>query len=403
MRTLLAAIVLLLSRLFLGAQTPADHPTVFLIVMENHPWSTNANSEHPAIKGNKNAPYINGTLLPLGAHAEQQFAHIKDFTNSLPNYIWLECGQNLFNNNNTPNKSHVPKGTPHLTSLLDQAGIPWKTYQEGIDGKSCPVRDIDKGKYAVRHNPFMYFLDVTSNEAYCNEHVRPYSQLAADLRDNKVKGYNFIKPNLIHDMHDGTVKQGDDWLSKELPVILASQAYGDGAIIFVTWDESELGDYPIGMIVLSKRVKSAGYSNTIKYTHSSTLKTLQGLFGITPTLGDTASDKVADHSDLFQPGTIQMTSVSDKAPTTPIPFAKKVTGKDNQEGDETFTVTMPVKHAGAQDGSAGIAIGQDHFIGASDENNVLRLYTSDDAEAGKELLDLNPLLGFGKEGGEFKE
>jgi hypothetical protein len=36
---------------------------VFVIVMENHDWSS--------IGGNPSAPYINGTLLPLGAHAEQ--------------------------------------------------------------------------------------------------------------------------------------------------------------------------------------------------------------------------------------------------------------------------------------------------------------------------------------------
>ena len=69
----------------------------------------------------------------------------------------------------------------------------------------------------------------------------------------------------------------------------------------------------------------------------------------------------------------------------------------------SFTLSDAVKHAGEADGSAGIAVGEDHFIGASDENNVLRLYSSDSADPGKELLDLNPLLGFEKEDGEFKE
>jgi uncharacterized protein YycO len=77
--------------------------------------------------------------------------------------------------------------------------------------------------------------------------------------------------------------------------------------------------------------------------------------------------------------------------------------QDKPAAPETFTVTQPVKHVGAADGSAGIAVGQGHFIGGSDENNVLRLYSSDTAETGKELLDLNPLLGFEKEEGEFKE
>ncbi len=283
---------------------PISPPAVFLIVMENHPWSTTGKSKKapPVIKGNPNAPYINQTLLPMAAHAEQYFSHIPDFGNSLPNYIWLECGQKFFNNDNPPSKSHAPPKTVHLTSLLRKAGIPWKTYQEDIDGKTCPVHG--KGNYAVRHNPFMYFDDVTGDEKYCKEHVRPFTELATDLQANQVTGYNFITPNLQHDMHDGSVKQGDTWLSQELPKILNSQAFADGAIIFLTWDESSAGDRPIGMIVLSKKIKNPGFSNTIKYTHSSTLKTIQEIFGVLPLLGDAASSKATDLSDLFQDGVI---------------------------------------------------------------------------------------------------
>jgi|GEM_PF-1162629 len=68
-----------------------------------------------------------------------------------------------------------------------------------------------------------------------------------------------------------------------------------------------------------------------------------------------------------------------------------------------FTLSDAAQHAGQSDGSAGIAIGENHFVGASDENNILRLYSSNSPDPGKELLDLNPLLGFEKDDGEFKE
>lgn len=68
-----------------------------------------------------------------------------------------------------------------------------------------------------------------------------------------------------------------------------------------------------------------------------------------------------------------------------------------------YTVTEAVKHAAAPDGSAGVAVGDDYFIGSCDEDNVLLLYSRDSPEAGKELIDLNPLLGFEKEDEEFKE
>ncbi len=51
------------------------------------------------------------------------------------------------------------------------------------------------------------------------------------------------------------------------------------------------------MIALSPFAKGDGYANTIPYTHSSTLRTIQRIFGVTPFLGDAA--QATDLSDLF--------------------------------------------------------------------------------------------------------
>src|SRR5262249_14895786 len=84
------------------------------------------------------------------------------------------------------------------------------------------------------------------------------------------------------------IKQGDDWLAANVPAILNSGAYADGGLVLVTWDESEGGDFPIGMIALSRNA-TAGRASTVGYTHSSTLLSLQLLFGVTPLLGDAAN------------------------------------------------------------------------------------------------------------------
>ena len=51
------------------------------------------------------------------------------------------------------------------------------------------------------------------------------------------------------------------------------------------------------MIVLSPFAKGHGYSNTIHYTHGSTLRTFQEIFGVTPLIRDAANQ--TDLSDLF--------------------------------------------------------------------------------------------------------
>jgi phospholipase C len=281
-----------------GSPSTASIKTVFIIVMENHNWSDILNSP--------SAPYINQTLLPQSSYAMQYYNPPGNHP-SEPNYLWLEAGTNFgIKNDSSPQENHQ-SSTDHLVTYMMKAGITWKAYQEGITGDICPLKN--DGLYAPKHNPMVYFDDVTNqndpNSSYCIAHERPFSELQADLLNNTVAQYNFITPDLCHDMHNAVgcdtldeIKNGDTWLSEQVPMILASSAYKNGGVLFITWDESEDGDNPIGMIVLSQFAKGAGYNNSIPYTHSSTLRTVQEIFNITPLLGDTA--QATDLSDLFR-------------------------------------------------------------------------------------------------------
>src|SRR6266513_913562 len=104
-------------------------------------------------------------------------------------------------NDDTPSANHQST-TEHLVTLLQKSGISWKTYQEDISGADCPL--VSNGLYAVKHNPFVYFDDVTNNQdpnsANCISHVRPFGELATDLANNTVAQYNFITPNECNDM-----------------------------------------------------------------------------------------------------------------------------------------------------------------------------------------------------------
>jgi phospholipase C len=269
--------------------------TVFLILMENHNWSD--------IKGSPSAHYLNTTLLPLGASAEMYF-NPPGIHPSEPNYLWLEAGTNFgITNDSAPSANHQAT-TSHLVTQLKSAGITWRSYQEDISGTTCPLTGVKS--YAPKHNPFVFFDDSTGgnnpSDPDCIQHNRPMTELAGDLGANRVARYNFLTPNLCNDMHDScapvsdSIMQGDNWLAQNVPLILASAAYQSGGVILITWDESELGDFPIGMIALSPAAKS-GYTNSIHYNHGSTLRSLQEIFGVTPLLGDAANQ--ADLADLF--------------------------------------------------------------------------------------------------------
>jgi phosphatidylinositol-3-phosphatase len=266
------------------------------MVLENHDWAD--------IQGNPSAPYINQTLLPKAAHASRYFNPPGNHP-SEPNYLWLEGGTSYGIRDDGDPATHSLPNTDHLVALLDRAGLSWKSYQEGIDGKQCPLRS--EGQYAAKHNPMVFFDDVTSRgdplSNYCIAHVRPLQELAEDLQNGRVARYNFITPDLCNDMHDvfgcptrDSVRNGDLWLSRWVPTILSSPPYQEGGALFITWDESEDGDKPIGMLVLSPFAKP-GYSGDVRYSHSSTLRTFQEIFGVGPFLCDAAN--ASDLSALF--------------------------------------------------------------------------------------------------------
>lgn len=292
------------------ATTASPHiQTVFIIVMENHNWSD--------IVGSAYAPYINTTLLPIAAHTER-YHNPWGIHPSLPNYLWMEAGKNFGIWNDKPPGTNSQSTTNHLVTRLNNLGISWKAYVEDIAGTECPL--TSSGYYAVNHNPFVYFNDVTDNQnlasAYCLEHVRPFSQLFTDIAQNALPQYSFIVPNLCDDMHswctENPILQGDTWLANNLPAILASPAYVQGGAVFLTWDESFTPeeseattdadeypppDQPIGMIVLSPFAKH-GYQNWIRYNHGALLRTVEEIFGIDPVLPDDLG-RDADLRDLF--------------------------------------------------------------------------------------------------------
>jgi phospholipase C len=202
--------------------------------MENHNWSD--------IKGNPDAPYINHSLLPL-ASAEHYF-NPPGVHPSEPNYLWLEAGINFgILNDDPPSANH--QSTRHFVTLLKNSGISWRTYQEGITGSTCPTTDT--ASYAVKHNPFAFFDDVTGPG--CTEVMRPFTELFGDLENNRVPHYVFITPNLCHDMHDSClptnnpVKQGDNWLARNLPMILKSAAFHNG-VVFIVWTKARAATSP---------------------------------------------------------------------------------------------------------------------------------------------------------------
>ena len=292
------------------ASTPAAAPpaapphwggTVFTIVMENH--------SRGEILGSSQAPYINSLA---SQHAVAEGYHDPFVHPSEPNYFWMVAGQNFGILDDADPGSHHLDAKSHIADQLELAGLSWKAYQESM-GQPCGL--TSHGLYAAKHNPFAYFDDINGwdgkafhPEQRCNAHVVDYAQLDLDIANNVVPRYVFITPNLKSDMHDASIAFGDAWLASEVPKLLATDAYKNGGVIFLMWDEgggSPASDDP-PFLAISPNA-AAGMRSQVDYDTSSYLKTVQNVLGLPELPCAAAADRatVESMSDLF---TVPMTS-----------------------------------------------------------------------------------------------
>ena len=186
--------------------TPAipafDH--IFVVIMENHGYDE--------IIGSADAPYLNQLADQYGVAANYtSVAHP-----SLPNYLALTGGDTY---GVTTDCTDCFQSAPNLAvDRIAASGRTWRAYMESMPS---PAFVGDSYPYMQKHDPFIYYDNIRTNPAQL-ANVVPYTQLATDLATAATTpAFGWITPNMLDDMHDGTVAQGDTWLSTAVPALLA--------------------------------------------------------------------------------------------------------------------------------------------------------------------------------------
>lgn len=223
----------------------------------------------------------------------------------------------------------------------------WTVPLSSFSGTSAdytnPYNGSHQYNFAAKHDGTLFFTTTNGGTTTAGDyttsnpevpHYLPLQALAEDLRRNRVAKYNIISPDQYNDMHTAlnggftyrgvhytgdaaNIAQGDNFLRQVVPLIMASRAYRNNGMIVIWNDESERQDsadltpddyrHSCMEIIISPRAKGHAYHNdTITYTHSSDVQTLQQVFPIGPKqgypfLGQTTNDTAGNHdySDLF--------------------------------------------------------------------------------------------------------
>ena len=249
------------------------------------------NKEFGVVIGNSQMPYFN----ELAGSSTLLTAHYAVAHPSLPNYLAMISGE-TFGLDFTCIKCLFNAVT--LPDLIEASGRSWKTYQE--DMPTACYEGPDRGLYAMKHNPFMFFESIRLDTERCSRSVVPFTQLYADITAGKLPNYAFITPNLCHDAHDCGVDRADEWLRSLLLVLRPGlDATGKPYLVILTWDEGQGSNSCCGMpaqaggriatVLVSPQAKT-GFEDDTPYTHYSVLKTIAESWHL-PYLGHAADDQ----------------------------------------------------------------------------------------------------------------
>ena len=241
--------------------TTAAARHIMVVMMENHGYSE--------IIGQSDQPYTNSLAAEGLATNSYAFGHP-----SLPNYLVMVSGSN---HGVTVDQSS--SSFPAAKTIGDQllaAGYTAKAYAEQLS-----TGDTD-------HFPWTrYFPNGKTPTADA-------TALISDLNSASAPDFVWYTPNLIDDEHNGTVEDGDAFLSRLIPEVQSTAWYRSGGEIIVEWDESD-GDNSgvngsagghIPTIVVSDALKANPLRDSTPVNTAGILRSIEDAYRL-PYLGST--------------------------------------------------------------------------------------------------------------------
>ena len=256
----------LLTAVPLRTSGPAfDH--AYLIVLENH-------GSDQIIGNVADAPFINRLASRYGlATGYEAVAHP-----STPDYFTLVAGSTF----GIGDDGQHDLSAASLFDQLEAHGRSWHVYAQdypggcftGMSARGGP--DLGPaGEYVRRHDPAISFTSISRDPKRCANitSMSSFDPTAAD--------FEMIVPNDTNNMHDGTIRQADDWLASIVPRIMAAPDFAH-SVLFITWDEgdgNEGGGGKVPMIMVRPGL-GPGFRSPALHTHRAFLRTIEDAWGL---------------------------------------------------------------------------------------------------------------------------
>jgi acid phosphatase len=224
-----------------------------VVIEENH--------SDAQIIGSPSAPYIN-SLAAQGASFSNSHAVAHP---SQPNYLALFSGSTQ---GTTSDSCPSTFAAASLGAEALGAGLSFSGYSESLPADG--FTGCASGEYARKHNPWSDFPAIPRADN------RTFADFPASFA--ALPTISFVVPNLLHDMHDGTVAEGDTWLRNNINGY-ARWARANNSLLIVTWDENDgSSGNQIATIVVGAGVVRGTYRQNI--SHYNVLRTIEDCYGL---------------------------------------------------------------------------------------------------------------------------
>ena len=262
---------------------PAAH--VILIIEENHSYST--------VVDQGRMPW----LKALGDKYGIATNYFSDEKGSLLDYLWLSSGSNESKFGCGGNQCSHAITDNNIFRQLNKAGMSWNVYADSLP--KFGFIGMFAGNYAKRHNPAVWYSDVTKSRDQ-QQNVVPFTQFPVDVAAHNLPDYSIIIPNLKDDAHNGTPEAADQWLKTKIAPLLHSNYFhaGENTVMFITFDNGDNDEQGQVFTAVVGQSVIPGVKVNTPFKHENTLRTIMQLLGLRNYPG--ASATAAPMNEFFK-------------------------------------------------------------------------------------------------------
>ncbi|MEO6136160.1 MAG: alkaline phosphatase family protein [Ginsengibacter sp.] len=240
-----------------------DH--IVILIEENHSYAQ--------IVGSTDAPYIN-SLIKQGLSFTNSHGVIHP---SQANYIALYSGSTQGVEGDRCLEKETPFSTPNLGHALISNGLTFSGYSESMPRMGftgCGFADSVGGHYARKHSPWVNWQG-DSPTGLSDSTNLTFRDFPSDF--SKLPTVSIVIPNLGNDMHDGSIKKGDDWVKHNMDAYI-QWAKKNNSLFILTFDEDDFTKANhIATIFVGAGIK-ANTKDANRINHYNILRTIENFY-----------------------------------------------------------------------------------------------------------------------------